>query len=70
MRVLKTVEEFRCETEDEAKAIINDMKEKEINGYRLTAWDVKQKTKKSKGEIIDEAYLLKITKQYGEIWDE
>lgn len=70
MIVLKITEEFRCETEAEANQLIEQIKEKGANsGYEVTAWNVTKKEKKSKGEVIDEAYLTKITKTFGSIWE-
>jgi hypothetical protein len=38
-------------------------------GYVLSAFSYTKKEKKSKGEIIDEGYLVKVTKVYGGFWD-
>lgn len=70
MIALKVVEEYRAETEQEVK----DMNERFKNaahseGYVLSAFSYTKKEKKSKGEIIDEGYLVKVTKVYGGFWD-
>lgn len=70
MIILKTTEEFRCETEEEAKELVEEMKEKSLSGgYEVTGWSATRKDKKSKGEIIDSAYLVKITKIFGTMWE-
>lgn len=70
MIILKTTEEFRCETENEAKDLIEKMKDKgNSEGFEVTGWNVTKKEKKSKGEVIDEAWLCKVTKTFGTIWE-
>jgi len=70
MMVLKETVEFRCESEEEAKSIIEKIKEEgSSKGYEITAWDVKKRDKKAKGEVIDTAYLTKVVKTYGGLWD-
>jgi len=71
MRILKQTEEYRANTEEEAKEIMEtfraDAKEK---GYTLGASGYTYKTKKAKGEIIDEAWVVKVVKVIGGVWDE
>ena len=70
MRKLKVTEEFRVETEAEAKiAVENFQKEGLEKGFSITKWSADYKTKKSKGEIIDNGYLLKVTFQFSDFWD-
>ena len=38
-------------------------------GYILTSFAYTKKEKKSKGEIIDDGYLVKVVKTYGGFWD-
>ena len=62
MRKIRVTEEFRVETEEEAKAIVERyQKEGSEKGFSV---------KKSKGEIIDSGYLLKITSQFFDFWGE
>ena len=71
MRKLKVTEEFRVETEAEAKnAVENFQKEGLEKGFSIIKWSADYKTKKSKGEIIDNGYLLKVTFQFSNFWDE
>ena len=38
-------------------------------GYILNAFSYTKKEKKSKGEVIDDGYLVKVAKVYGGFWD-
>jgi len=70
MNILKQTEEYRTDSEEEAIKLIEhyreDAKEK---GYTLGASGYTYKTKKAKGEIIDEAWVVKVTKVLGGVWD-
>ena len=71
MRILKQTEEFRADTEDEAKLVMEKFREEaKEKGYTLGASGYTYKTKKAKGEIIDEAWVVKIVKVIGGVWDE
>ena len=70
MRLLKVVEEYRAESEQEVKEMNEQFKEEaRSKGYELTAFSYTKKEKKSKGEIIDDGYLVKVAKVYGGFWD-
>lgn len=70
MKRLKVTEEFRAYSEEEAIAAINSAREAQNKeGYQLGANGYKYKSKKSKGEIIDEAWIVTVTKIYNEVWD-
>jgi len=63
MRQLKVTEEFRVESEEEAKAAVERYQKEGLEkGFSIIKWSADYKTKKSKGEIIDSGYLLKITR--------
>lgn len=65
--ITKITEVYRVDTEDEATRLVNE--EKEIakeKGYRLTKTESKYRTKKSKGEVIDEWYVVTIEKNFAE----
>ena len=70
MRLLKVTAEYRVESEEEAKQMNEDFK-KEVReqGYVLNSFAYTRKEKKSKGEVIDEGYLVKVVKVYGGFWD-
>lgn len=71
MRLLKETIELRADTEIEAKEIIeNYRKEASEKGYTIGAAGYTYKTKKSKGEIIDEAWVCKIVMNFSGIWEE
>lgn len=70
MRLLKETLELRADSEVEAKEIIEKYKEDaKEKGYLITAAGYTYKTKKAKGEIIDEAWICKIVQQFSEVWD-
>ena len=70
MRLLKVTAEYRVESEEEAKQMNeNFKKEAKEQGYVLNSFAYTRKEKKSKGDIIDEGYLVKVVKVYGGFWD-
>lgn len=70
MILLKVTEEYRAETEQEVKEISEKFRtEAREKGYILNSLSYTKKEKKSKGEIIDEGYLIKVQKVYGGFWD-
>ena len=70
MRLLKVVEEYRAESEQEVKEMNEKFKyEAKSEGYILNAFSYTAKDKKAKGEIIDRCYVVKATKVYGGVWD-
>lgn len=71
MRVLKVTEEYRCNSESEAKEAMEKFRQDAgPNGYTLGANGYTYKEKKSKGERVDEAWIVKCTKIYGTVWEE
>lgn len=70
MKKLKVTEEFRAYTEEEAIKALEDARASQgKEGYILGANGYKYKTKKAKGEIVDEAWVVTLTKNYNEVWD-
>lgn len=70
MKKLKVTEEFRAYSEEEAIEAIKTARERQsTEGYQLGANGYKYKTKKAKKEIVDEAWVVTITKIYNEVWD-
>ena len=70
MRLLKKIEEYRVDSEIEAKEAMEKFRsEATANDYSAGACGYIYKEKKSKGEIIDEAWIVKVVKIYGGIWD-
>ena len=70
MRLLKVTEEYRAESEQEVEDMNENFKKEAISqGFILNSFSYTKKEKKSKGEIIDDGYLVKVTKIYGGMWD-
>lgn len=68
MRILlNNTETYRVDTEEEAKALIEEMKEN-ASDYIVDSYSSVRKEKKKKGEIIAEGYQVKITKKYSDFW--
>ena len=59
MMLIKKVETYRCENEEEATALVQRFKDN-AQGYEVIKSSITQKTKKSKGEIVDVFYLVEI----------
>lgn len=71
MRTLKIAEECRADSELEAKEIMELFRaEAKEKGYHINKSGYTYKAKKSKGDIIDEAWVVSITKEYGSVWEE
>ena len=71
MRLIKKTEEYVVDTEEQAiSAIQNFRDEASQNGYVLGASGYTLKEKKSKGEVIAEQYVVKVTKVFGGVWDD
>lgn len=63
--IMKQTDEIRVETEEEAKALIENFKQKaNEEGYEIVKYTSTLKEKKSKGEIIDSYYIVSITKRW------
>ena len=71
MRLLKETFEFRTDTEADALKLIEEYRTNaNSKGYTVTKASYTRKDKKSKGEIIDIAYVITLTLTYGGTWDE
>ena len=65
VQLIKTTEEYRADTEEEAQNLIDKTKtEQGSGGFNLIGFGSTVKTKKMKGEIVDSWYIVKLTKQY------
>lgn len=70
MTILKEIKEFKVTTDEEAKALIEDETQKAIkNGYSVIKASYDYKEKKSKGEVIDDGFLVKITYHFSKFWE-
>lgn len=71
MRKLKITEEFKAYTEEEAIQAVQTFKDNQAKeGYILSKSGYTHKTKKAKGEIVSEAWIVTVTKILGEVWDD
>ena len=71
MRLLKETIELRADSEIEAKDLIESYRKKASeDGYTIGAAGYTYKTKKSKGEIVDEAWVCKIVQDFSGVWEE
>ena len=71
MKRLEVTEKYRAYSEQEAIDALNEARVKQnTEGYTLGVNGYKYRTKKSKGKIITEAWIVSITKIYDEVWDE
>ena len=60
-QLLKKTEVYRVDTEEEAMSMIEDAKDGQMNGgYTLTKSSYVLKTKKSKGEIVDQWFICQV----------
>lgn len=65
--LMKTTEVYRIDTEDEAIAAIEKAKENSLTeGYTLTKSGYVIKTKKAKGEIIDQWTVCTLEKTFND----
>lgn len=70
MRVLKVTEEYRVDSEIEAKEAMEEFRSAAAsNGYSVGSCGYTYKEKKAKGEVIDEAWIVKVVKVYGGVWE-
>ena len=69
-RLLKQTTEYAVSTEEEAKELMEQFRtQAKQEGYQVISAGYTHKEKKSKGEVIDEGYLLKVVKIFGGFWD-
>lgn len=71
MKTLKITTEARAYSEEEAKEYIESFRTNAAKGgYTVAAAGYVYKTKKSKGEIVGEAWICKCVAEYNTIWEE
>lgn len=71
MRLIETVQKCVVDSEDAARGLIEEFREDaEKKGYRIKKASYEYKTKKAKGEIISEAWIVSITQIFGDIWED
>lgn len=60
--LIKAIEQYRCDTENEAKQLIEEAKGSSV--YNLAKYTSEEKCTKVKGEIADEWYRVTLTKSF------
>lgn len=69
--LLETVSKYRANSENEAKEMIEQFRNEAVQkGYVVKKAGFEYKTKKAKGEIIAEAWVVSITQVFGDIWED
>lgn len=63
--LMKQTDEIMVDTEEQAKALIDSFKEKaKKEGFEIVSYTSTLKEKKSKGEIVDSYYIVKVVKRW------
>lgn len=63
--LMKQTDEIMVDTEEQAKALIDSFKEKSREeGFEIVSYTSTLKEKKSKGEVVDAYYIVKVTKRW------
>lgn len=71
MKVLKKTIEIATGSENEAKELIETYRqESKEKKYVISSVGYTYKTKKAKGEIIGEAYVVKVVQIFNGLWEE
>lgn len=71
MKLIEQTEKYVVDTEEMALQLVQAFKNKAAeDGYVLGSSGYTYKTKKSKGEIIGEAWVVTIKKILGGVWDD
>jgi hypothetical protein len=69
--LLETTSKFRANSENEAKEMIEEFrKEAATKGYVVKKAGFEYKTKKAKGEVIAEAWVVSVTQVFGDLWED
>ena len=63
----KTIETYRVDTEEEANILIEENKNQTT--FELVKYSSEYKTRKSKGEIVDEYWIVSLSKLITDIKD-
>jgi len=69
--LLETTSKYRADSESQAENMITKFREEAAEkGYIVKKAGFEHKTKKSKGEIIAEVWVVTITQIFGDIWED
>ena len=70
MRTLENTVKIRTESEQEAKEVIEQLKvDANAKSFYVKKAGYEYKTKKAKGEVIDQAWVVTATIIQGALWD-
>ena len=71
MKVINQITEvYRIDSEEEVRAFNEEFKAEALDeGYILKSYSYTLKEKKSKGEVIDSAYQVKVIKEFSGFWE-
>ena len=67
-RMLKVVETYRADSEDEVNDLIENAKAD--SSFDLAKYSSEYKEKKSKGDVVDSGWVTSLTKVYSQMWEE
>lgn len=67
-RMLKVVESYRADSEDEVNDLIEGAKAD--SSFDLAKYSSEYKEKKAKGEVVDSGWITTLTKVYSQMWEE
>jgi hypothetical protein len=69
--LLETTQKYRVDSEEQAKDLIEQFRaQAKEKGYVVKKAGYEYKTKKAKGEIIAEAWVVSVTQVFGELWED
>jgi len=69
--LLETTSKYRALSENEAKEMIEGFRaQAKEKGYVVKKASFEYKTKKAKGEVIAEAWVVTITQVFGDLWED
>lgn len=69
--LLETTSKYRADSEIQAKDMIEQFRrEASEKGYIVKKAGYEYKTKKAKGEIIAEAWIVSVTQIFGDVWED
>lgn len=69
--LLETTSKFRANSENEAKEMIEGFrKEAATKGYTVKKAGFEYKTKKAKGEVIAQIWVVSVTQVFSDLWED
>lgn len=69
--LLETTSKYRAGSENEAKEMIEKFRaDARDKGYTVKKAGFEYKTKKAKGEVVAEAWVVSVTQVFGDLWED